>query len=304
MIFGTRTLAFLIAVGVVVMSLAVEAQPTGMVPRIGLLQPGPGDAALGEAFRRGLRDLGYVDGKNPIVELRVAREPIEQAALIAELLNLRVDVLVTWTTPAALAARRATSTVPIVVMTGDPTRTGLAASLARPGGNVTGIAIVVDELEVKRLQLLKEALPTVSRIAVMWNADNPVWVGVLQRLREVAPTWSVKLHELPVTESRHFEGALRSATMAGVGALLVVDDSLFGSGSNGKKLVDLTAKHRLPAMYHSSERLPGSQAGARDTPSRNAASRAISQLVGIELRRSARGAVGPSLGGELAKSVL
>ena len=252
MISRTRTLALLISVGVFVMSLAVEAQPTGTVPRIGLLQPGPGDPELVEAFRRGLRDLGYVDGKTPVVELRVAREPIEQAALIAELISLRVDVLVTWTTPAALAARRATSTVPIVVMTGDPTRTGLAASLARPGGNVTGIAIVVDELEVKRLQLLKEALPTVSRIAVMWNADNPVWVAVLQRLREVAPTWSVKLHELPVTESRHFEGALRSATTAGVGAILVVDDSLFGSGSSGKKLVDLTAKHRLPAMYHSS----------------------------------------------------
>jgi putative ABC transport system substrate-binding protein len=247
-----RALAVLISVGVLVMSLAAEAQPTGKVPKIGLLQPGPGDPALAEAFRRGLRDLGYVDGKNPIVEFRIAREPIEQAALIAELIKLRVDVLVTWTTPAALAATRATSTIPIVVMTGDPTRTGLAASLARPGGNVTGIAILVDELEVKRLQLLKEAIPTVSRIAVMWNADNPVWVGVVQRLREVAPTWNVKLQELPVTESSHFEGALRSATTAGVGALLVVDDSLFGSGSSSKKLVDLIAKHRLPAMYHSS----------------------------------------------------
>ena len=113
-------------------------------------------------------------------------------------------------------------------MTGDPTRTGLAASLARPGGNVTGIAILADELEVKRLQLLKEAIPTVSRIAVMWNADNPVWVRVVQRLREIAPTWNVKLQELPVTDSSHFERALRSATTAGVGALLVVDDSLFG----------------------------------------------------------------------------
>ena len=149
MISRKRTLALLISVGVFVVTLAAEAQPTtGKVPRIGLLQPGPEGPALAEAFRRGLRDLGYVDGKNAIVEFRMAREPTEQAALIAELITLRVDVLVMWTTPAALAARRATSTIPIVVMTGDPTRTGLAASLARSGGNVRGIAILVEELEV------------------------------------------------------------------------------------------------------------------------------------------------------------
>jgi ABC-type uncharacterized transport system substrate-binding protein len=168
--------------------------------------------------------------------------------LIAELVNLKVDVLVTWTTPAALAAMRATSTIPIVAMTGDPTRTGLAASLARPGGNVTGIAIIADELEVKRLQLLREAVPAVSRIAVMWNPDNPVWVGLVKRLREVAPTLGVKLQELPVTDARHFEGALRSATTAGVGALLMVAENLFTI--NRKTLADLVANHRLPAMFH------------------------------------------------------
>jgi putative ABC transport system substrate-binding protein len=135
-------------------------------------------------------------------------------------------------------------------MTGDPMRTGLAASLARPKGNVTGIAILVDELEGKKLQLLREAIPTVSRIAVMWNADNPVWVGVVQRLREITPTLGVKLQELPVTDSRHFEGALLSATAAGVGALSLVEDVLFGGDS--RKLVELIAKYRLPPMYSQS----------------------------------------------------
>src|SRR5260370_30202251 len=108
-------------------------------------------------------------------------------------------------------------------MTGDPRRTGLAASLARWKGNVTVIAILVEELEGKKLQLLREAIPTVSRIAVMWNADNPVWGGVVQRLREITPTLGVKLQELPVTDSRHFEGALRYATAAVVGAILLVE---------------------------------------------------------------------------------
>ena len=239
--------AFLGALALVLSPLAAEAQPAGKIPKIGFLQPGPSLPGRFEAFRQGLRALGYVEGQNLIIEFRFAREPKEQAVLVAELVNLRVDVLVTWTTPAALAAARATNTIPIVVMTGDPTRTGLAASLARPAGNVTGIAIIVDELEVKRLQLLKEAIPTASRMAVMWNPDNPVWGSVVQRLREVAPTLGVHLHELPVRNTGDFASALRSATASGVGALLVVEEGLFGGHS--KALVDLMAKHRMPAMY-------------------------------------------------------
>lgn len=181
-----RTFLWL-SLGLVVAPLTVEAQQTGRVPRVGLLQPGVGRHALVDAFRQGLRDLGYVEGQTLIIEFRLAREPTEQNALLAELVSLKVDALVTWTTPAALAAKRATSTIPIVAMTGDPTQTGLAASLARPGGNVTGVAIIVDELEIKKLQLLREAVPGASHVAVIWNADNPVWGGVVKRLREVAP---------------------------------------------------------------------------------------------------------------------
>jgi putative tryptophan/tyrosine transport system substrate-binding protein len=237
--------------GALAVPFAAGAQEAGRVPRVGLLQPGVGRPALVNAFRQGLRDLGYVEGQTLIIEFRIAREPAEQNALLAELVSLKVDALVTWTTPAALAAKRATSTIPIVAMTGDPTQTGLATSLARPGRNVTGVAIMVDELEIKKLQLLREAVPSASHVAVIWNADNPVWAGVVKRLREVAPTLGVKLHELPVTDASHFESGLRSAAAAGVGALLVVEDSLFTI--NSKTLAELVANYRLPAIYHRAE---------------------------------------------------
>ena len=236
-----------IVVACLVVAGTVGAQVPHKVPTIGFLAPGPGREPMVDAFRRGLRELGYVEGKNLTIALRVAREPKDQPALIAELINLKVDVLVTYTTPAALAAARARSTIPIVVMTGDPTRTGLAASLARPGGNVTGIAILVDELEIKKLQLLKEVVPAATRVGIIWNADNPVWVHVVERLRQVAPTLGVKLHELPVTDAGHFAGALRSAVAAGAGGLLLVEDGLLNT--NRKSLVDLVANYRLPAIY-------------------------------------------------------
>ena len=228
---------------------AGEAQQK--IPRIGLLAPlGRGGEGV-VAFRQGLQDLGYVDGKNLIVEFRLAREQRDQASLIAELVKLNVDVLVTWTTPAALAAARVTRTIPIVVMTGDPLRTGLAASLARPGGNVTGIAILVDDLEIKKLQLIKEALPAVVRVAVMWNPDNPVWTHVVERLREVASTLGLKLQELRVTDASQFESALRAANTAGAGALLVVEEALFNL--QRQRLASLVANHRLPAIFHHAE---------------------------------------------------
>ena len=239
-------------------SFALLAAPRGgeaqqRVPKIGFLVPRASvdnDDSL-EAFRRGLQELGYVEGKNLIVELRFSREPSQQAALIAELINLKVDVLLTWTTPAALAAARATSTIPVVVMTGDPIRTGLATSLARPGGNVTGIAILVDDLEIKKLQLIKQAVPAASRVAVMWNSNNPVWAPVVERLREKAPTLSVKLEELPVSDAGHLENALRSATSAGAGAVLVVEEALLNA--HRQHLADLVVKHRLPAIFNHAE---------------------------------------------------
>jgi putative ABC transport system substrate-binding protein len=223
---------------------AVRAQT--QAPRIGILLPRPG--ASSEAFRKGLRELGYVDGQNLAIESRVAGKPIDQPAMASELVNSKVDVIVTWTTPAALAAAAATSAIPIAAMSGDPVRIGLAASLARPGGNVTGVALMTDELEIKKLELLKETVPRASRIAILWNRDNPVWGRVVDRLREVAATLAVKLHELPVSDASQFDGALRSARIARAGALLVVEENLFTV--NKKGLAKLVAMHRVPAIFH------------------------------------------------------
>ena len=241
---GTTRRTFLTGSFAALAAPLAEAQQK--VPRIGLLVPVANE--LVEAFRQGLQELGYVEGKNLIVESRLAREPSEQAGLITELVNLNVDVLVTWTTPAALAAARATRTIPVVVMTGDPIRTGLANSLARPGGNVTGVAILVGDLEIKKLQLIKQAVPALSRVAVMWNPNNPVWIPVVERLHEVAPTLGLKLQELRVTDAAHFERALRSATSAGAEALVVVEESLFNA--HRQRLAALVANHRLPAIYN------------------------------------------------------
>jgi putative ABC transport system substrate-binding protein len=133
------------------------------------------------------------------------------------------------------------------VISGDPVRLGLVASLARPGGNLTGMAILTDELEIKNLELLREAVPTVSRIAVLWNPDNPVWDATLKGLQGAARTLGVKLQPLAVRDASEFESAFEAAAREGAGALLVVRENLFLV--HRKRIVDLAAKRRLPAMY-------------------------------------------------------
>jgi putative ABC transport system substrate-binding protein len=132
---------------------AAEAQGAAKVYRLGILQPSPNSPAVNytEALRQGLRDHGYVEGQNIVIELRRSRAPKENPALLADLLGRKIDILVTWTTPALVTAKKATSTIPIVGISGDPVRTGLVASLSRPGGNLTGLAILTDELELKNL---------------------------------------------------------------------------------------------------------------------------------------------------------
>ena len=161
--------------------LAAEAQQAGKVPRIGFL--GNSTAAL-EAnlvgpFREGLRDLGYVEGRNILIEYRWAEGKYERfPALIAELIALKVDVIVTAGTPATLAVKKATTSIPLVmVAVGDPVGTGIVASLARPGGNITGLTSIAPELEGKRLELLREVVPKLSHIAVLWNPANPFHAG-------------------------------------------------------------------------------------------------------------------------------
>ena len=228
---------------------AVGAQQAGRMWRIGVLQVGADTPVVSytEAVRQGLRDHGYVEGKNIVIEHRLANAPTENPALVAELLGRKIDILVTWTTPALVAAKKATRTLPIVGISGDPVQTGLVESLARPGGNLTGLAILTDELELKNLQLLKEIAPKVTRVAVLWNPGNPVWAHALKRLNEAAPTFGVKLQPLAVRDSRDLEAAFATAIRAKADALLVLREGTFSPLRHD--IVNFAAAHRLPAAY-------------------------------------------------------
>jgi putative ABC transport system substrate-binding protein len=229
--------------------LAAGAQQAGRVWRIGVLQVGSNTPAIDymEAVRQGLRDHGYVEGQNIVIEHRLSQAPKENPVLIADLLRRKVDILVTWTTPALVAAKKATSTIPIVGISGDPVQTGLVESLSRPGGNLTGLAILTDELELKNLQLLKEIVPGATRVAVLWNPDNPVWLHALKRLQEAAPALGVKLQPLAVRHSRDLETAFAAAIREKAGALLVLREIIFNPLRHD--IVNFAAAHRLPAAY-------------------------------------------------------
>jgi putative tryptophan/tyrosine transport system substrate-binding protein len=230
--------------GVLAAPLAAGAQGTGKVYRVGVLSPV--DDSQWETFRQGLRDHGYVEGQTIVIEYRMSGAPNEHPALLAELLGRKIDVLFTWTTPALVAAKKATSTTPIVGISGDPVQTGLVASLARPGGNLTGLAILTDELELKNLELLKEAAPAVTRVAVLWNPDNPVWTRTLKRLQEAAPALGMKLQPLAVRDPADLGVAFGAATREKAGALLVVNDTTLSS--KRQRIMDFAARHRLPVI--------------------------------------------------------
>jgi putative ABC transport system substrate-binding protein len=230
-----------------VFSPPAPAQQAKKLPRIGFLQPGVFPPAYREEFRKGLRQLGYVEGENILVEYRLAKGLEELSTRVAELVGLNVDVVVTWTTPGTLAAKQGTKTIPIVAVSGDPVETGLVASLARPGGNITGFAILTTDLETKKLELLKEAIPGVSRIGVLWNPDNPVWASAWKQLPNAAQSLGLKLQSLEVRDPGTFEPVFSSAISQRAGALLVVQERLFVS--HRQRIVELAARKRLPAIY-------------------------------------------------------
>jgi putative tryptophan/tyrosine transport system substrate-binding protein len=229
--------------------LAAEAQTAGKVYRIGFLQGAPNSPTINytETFRQGLRDHGYVEGQNIVIEHRLSKTPQDNPALLTDLLDRKIDILVTWTTPALVAAKKATSTIPIVGISGNPVETGLVASLARPGGNLTGIAILSDELELKNLQLLKEAFPGVTRVAVLWNPDNPVWLQALKRLQTAAPMLGVTIHPHSVRDLRELEAAFAAATKEKAGALLVFREQVLTL--HRQQIVNFVTRRRLPAIY-------------------------------------------------------
>ena len=233
----------------------VEAQQQAKVPKIGWLGartpsgPGGGPGTGAESFRREFSKLGYVEGKNITIEYRYADDQLDRLpALAEELVRLKVDVLVAGATNEALAAKNATRTIPIVFFgAGDPVAAGLVDSLARPGGNLTGFTNIGAMLAGKRLELLKETVPKLSRVAVLWNPQDPssaeLWKESLHPARELG----LQLHSMEVSSANNFENAFNDATKKGSSALAVGSGPLFVS--NQKTIANLAAKSRLPAIY-------------------------------------------------------
>src|SRR5262245_28806988 len=200
---------FIILLGsaVTAWTLAARAQQSvSKMPRIGIIDPG---AMWGDHFRQALRDLGYVEGRNVTIEYRSAEAgPERLVAAATELAQLPVDVIVTFGSQATQAAKQATTTIPIVMVAiGDPVRAGFVASLAYPGGNITGNSILAPQLAGKRLQLLKLAVPTMSRVALLWNPDNPSHAANLDEWKAAAPALGVEMLFIAVRSSDGFDSA-------------------------------------------------------------------------------------------------
>ena len=231
-----------------------EAQQPAKILRIGFLAVATRlfYTARVETFGQSLRELGYVEGKNVIIEYRYAEGKLDLLpALASELVQLKVDVIVTSSLPGVLTAKNATSTIPIVfAATGDPVGTGLVASLARPGGNVTGLSIFGPELSGKMLELLKEAFPKVKRVVVLWN---PTASGELsfKETQAVAKALRVQLQSMEVRGSNDFESGFQRAKKERVQALVTIPNPVVNS--NLKQVLEFAAKNRLPAMYFTSE---------------------------------------------------
>src|SRR5438094_596235 len=236
-------------------SVPIEAQQPTKVPRIGWLTGAAlsGNPERREAFRQGLRDLGYVEGKNIVIEWRGADGKRDRVpTLAAELVRLKVDVIVTAGPASTRPAKEATSTIPIVMgFDNDPVGNGFVASLARPGGNITGLSTLAPEISGKQLELLMEIVPRLSRVAALGNSNEP---GNAQALREVevaAGAFGVQLQHLDVRDPKDIETAFRAASKGRADAVLVLTSPVFNS--QRKQVVELAVKSRLPAIYWRSD---------------------------------------------------
>ena len=242
---------FAVAVAFALYGPVAQAQQSGKVPHIGFLLDTPAVTAAAriEAFRQGLRDLGYIEGKNIIIEWRSAEGKTERRAEIsAELVRLQVDVIVSAGPTITRFLRETTSTIPIVMgQDTDPVGSGFVASLARPGGNITGLSALSPETTGKQLELLKEIVPHLSRVAIIGNSSNP---GDAQSLRETvlaAASYEVYLRYLDVQDAKDIESAFRAAAKGRADAVLVLGNPTLNA--HRKQIVDLAVKHKLPATY-------------------------------------------------------
>jgi putative tryptophan/tyrosine transport system substrate-binding protein len=229
--------------------LAANAQPSAKVARIGYLSPmGGAGSPSAEAFRQGLVELGYVEGHNIALAFRAAEGKDNLLpALAAELVQLPVDVIVAFSSAAAQAAKNTTTTVPIVmVSSGDPVATGLVASLARPGGNLTGLTGLATELSGKRLELLREAVPSLSRVAVLWNARDAAMTHTFRGIEAAAPVLGVTVQPLGVREAQEIDSAIAAMTEERPDALFMITDVL--TRRHTRQVVDFAAQRQLPTM--------------------------------------------------------
>jgi putative tryptophan/tyrosine transport system substrate-binding protein len=242
---GIFAIALTFAFGGVV----AQAQPAKVV-RIGFLGPTSAASNAGrmEALRAGLRDLGYLEGKNLVIESRWAEGKFDRLPeLAAELVRLNVDVILTAGTPGIRAAKNATTTIPIVMVTsGDPVGFGFVASLARPGGNITGWSTFSPELSAKRLELLKETLPRTQRVAVLFNPDNSINDRNLPAMEQTAKLLKIRLQRFEVRGAEEFKNAFSAMTKQRVDAVALPEDDFLNANQNG--IVELAAKHRLPSI--------------------------------------------------------
>ena len=234
-----------------------DAQQPKKVPRIGLLSAGrPGPSV--EAFRQGLRDLGYVEGKNITIEDRYAESKFERLSdLASDLVSLKVDVIFAVSTAAALATKNATKTIPIVFTNvADPIGSGLVASLAHPGGNITGLTIVSAELSAKRLELLKEVVPGVTRVAVLWHPgahSERTNRDMLKQTEDAARALRVQLQLLEARNPDELDSAFSAMIRERAGAILVLTSPMFNTMPERKRIADLAAKSRLPTSHYARE---------------------------------------------------
>ena len=246
-----KGIGFIITLGILLGSLAAQAQQTGNVYRIGFL--GNSTAAL-EAnlvgpFREGLRDLGYVEGRNVLIEYRWAEGKYDRfPALIGELLALKVAVIVTAGTPATLAVKKATTSVPLVMLAvGDPVGTGIVPSLSHPGGNITGLTAISTEMDAKRLELLREVVPSVSYIALLWNAGSPLQVLAEKQVQAAAQVLRMRVLSLGVKTEEEIKSALAVMARERPDALLVLADRLLLH--HRALIMDFATRHRLPGVH-------------------------------------------------------
>ncbi len=244
-----------LAGGMAAWPLAVRAQQTEKVWRVGMLDTTPAklNAVNIDAFRDALARLGYVEGRNAVIEYRSGEGRIDRfPKLAAELMALKVDIIVTRGTPATTAAKNATSTIPIVMAAiGEPVGTGAVASLARPGGNVTGLSAFVTELTAKRIEIMRELLPRISRIALLDNMDNGSVPAQWNEMKRAALGFGIQPLLCDVKKPDDIEAAFRTALAERVDALSVGNDSVVIASR--RQIADLAAKNRLPAIYATRE---------------------------------------------------